>query len=133
MAKFDSLQDHEFRRDEWAAREQGEVNTQPTLDAGGEWRVDGIPSGTVARYVTDATGNYGIAFVYGNTQEEADQHATQIVAEHNAVGLLVAALGQAAEQIVFLEQALEEVHGTRKPNETLIQINAVLAAAGRRS
>jgi hypothetical protein len=97
------------------------VAASPAPDTGREWRVDGIPSGTVARYVTDATGNYGIAFVYGNTQEEADQHATQIVADHNAVGLLVEAL----------KAARKYIDAGYQPPELIEQIDAALAATGR--
>jgi hypothetical protein len=49
--------------------------------------------------------------------------AAQIVAEHNAVGLLVAAL----------EAARKYIDAGYQPPELVEQINAALAAAGRRS
>jgi hypothetical protein len=78
---------------------------QPAPDAGEEWRVGGIPQGAAtARYVTDATGAYGIAYVYGDTQEQAYQRATAIVSNHTRAALvpkLVAAIESEAARRAY--------------------------------
>jgi hypothetical protein len=101
MAKFDSLQNHEFRRDEWAARERDGANTQPAPNAGGKWSVrdfDYHQYGDVTLNETKDGVTVAFAYMQGRGQE-AKQRAAQIVAEHNAVGLLVAALQDLIHQL----------------------------------
>lgn len=92
------------------------IAPQPAPDTGGEWRVEAMP--THGWRVVDATGQEVVADVY------REKDAVQIVAEHNAVGLLVAALKEAKAQITNsseLAKAIAEPH-------TLAQIDAALAA-----
>jgi hypothetical protein len=95
---------------------------QPTPDAGGEWRVEAMP--THGWRVVDATGQELVADVYRK------EDAQQIVANHNAVGLLVAALEAARGKIC--ELTWEGAKPQRREAEALVvQIDAALAAAGR--
>jgi hypothetical protein len=99
------------------------VNTQPAPDAGGGWRVvyDGpsrpmieTPDGRLLSLSQFERGRW-ISY------EQEDVDITQIVAEHNAVGLLVAAL----------EAARKYIDAGYQPPELIEQIDAALAATGR--
>jgi hypothetical protein len=100
---------------------------QPVPDAGGEWRVEAMP--THGWRVVDATGQELVADVYRK------EDAMQIVAEHNAVGLLVEALMAIRQKVNGAILA-----GYQKPSSYVLELQDVddltssaLATAGRRS
>lgn len=127
MAKFDSLQDHEFRRDEWAAMEQGDMNTQPAPDAG-EWSVL-----NTSGVVQDVDGEPVAA-------ARSYQIATQIVADHNAVGLLADMLRLALANSSHAQDCKSRASILKSGIDAREQctcwrreVDAALAAARRRS